>query len=63
VIDALKAREYDKAAKLINEDRLGVNARDEAGAPVLSIAVQLRQPILAVSLLNATRSATATGTS
>jgi ankyrin repeat protein len=32
---------------------VGVNARDADGVPALSIAVQLRQPVLAASLLNA----------
>jgi hypothetical protein len=53
LIDALKAREFDVAAKLVNEDHVGVNARDDHGVPALSIAVQLRQPVLAASLLNA----------
>ena len=53
LIDALKAREFDMAAKLVNEDHVGVNARDDHGVPALSIAVQLRQPVLAASLLNA----------
>ena len=53
LIDALKAREFDVAAKLVNEDHVGVNARDDDGVPALSIAVQLRQPVLAASLLNA----------
>jgi len=53
LIDALKAREFDVAAKLVNEDHVGVNARDADGVPALSIAVQLRQPVLAASLLNA----------
>ena len=53
LIDALKTREFDRAAKLVNEDHVGVNARDDDGVPALSIAVQLRQPVLAASLLNA----------
>jgi hypothetical protein len=53
LIDALKTREFDVAAKLVNEDHVGVNARDDHGVPALSIAVQLRQPVLAASLLNA----------
>jgi len=53
LIDALKTREFDVAAKLVNEDHVGVNARDADGVPALSIAVQLRQPVLAASLLNA----------
>ena len=53
LIDALKTREFDMAAKLVNEDHVGVNARDADGVPALSIAVQLRQPVLAASLLNA----------
>jgi hypothetical protein len=53
LIDALKTREFDMAAKLVNEDHVGVNARDDHGVPALSIAVQLRQPVLAASLLNA----------
>ena len=39
LIDALKAREFDVAAKLVNEDHVGVNARDDDGVPALSIAV------------------------
>lgn len=53
LIDALKTRAFDRAAKLINEDRVGVNARDDNGVPALSVAIQLRQPVLAASLLNA----------
>ena len=41
------------AAKLVNEDHVGVNARDDHGVPALSIAVQLRQPVLTRPLLNA----------
>jgi hypothetical protein len=53
LIAALADKRIDAASKLINEDRVGINAFDRFGASALMVAVQMRQPILAASLLNA----------
>lgn len=67
LIEALAARDMDRASKMINEDRVGINAFDKFGSSALMVAVQMRAPILAASLLNAygprcdVNAATATG--
>ena len=53
LIETLQNRSFDLASKLINEDRVGVNAVDPHGASALVVAVQMRQKILTASLLNA----------
>jgi len=52
VINALEERNFGTALKLINEEHLGINARDKFGMTSLMIAIINKQDVLIGTLLN-----------